>query len=133
MEFWWRWLVSLRRSFPDIWFSIYCFLLAKRTVQQKNSSTCQETAVEDLQTLKVLYEVTVAEPEMIAPSSYDMKIGFLRTNSGRVYFQAFLPAAFFFIMNKAKRTSCIMHGVFLFLAVYNTIFIFLYSFKITKD
>ena len=71
---------------------------------------------------KVLYEVTVAELEMIAPSSYDMKIGFLRTNSGRVYFQVFLPAAFFFTMNKAKRTSCIMHGVFLFLAVYNTIF-----------
>ena len=45
VEFWWRWFVSLRRSFPDIWFSIYCFLLAKRTVEQKISSTCQETAV----------------------------------------------------------------------------------------
>ena len=43
VEFWWRWFVSLRRSFPDIWFFI--FPLAKRTVEQKISSTCQETAV----------------------------------------------------------------------------------------
>ena len=74
----------------------------------------------DLQTLNVLYEVTVAELEMIALSSYDMEIGFLKTNSGRVYFQVFHPAAFL-IMNKAKRTSRI------------TIFTFLYSFKIMKD
>ena len=40
----------------------------------------------DLQTLNVLYEMTVAELEMIALSSYNMKIGFLKTNSGRVYF-----------------------------------------------
>ena len=76
--------------------------------------------------------MTVAELEMIALSSYDMKIGFLKTNSGRVYFQVFHPAAFH-IMDKAKRTSRIMLGVFLFLAVYNTIFTFLYSFKIMKD
>ena len=86
----------------------------------------------DLQTLNVLYEMTVAELEMIALSSYDMEIGFLKTNSGRVYFQVFHPAAFH-IMDKAKRTSRIMLGVFLFLAVYNTIFTFLYSFKIMKD
>ena len=86
----------------------------------------------DLQTLNVLYEMTVAELEMIALSSYDMKIGFLKTNSGRVYFQVFHPAAFH-IMDKAKRTSRIMLGVFLFLGVYNTIFTFLYSFKIMKD
>ena len=36
-------------------------------------------------------------------------------------------------MDKAKRASRIMLGVFLFLAVYNTIFTFLYSFKIMKD
>ena len=69
---------------------------------------------------------------LIALSSYDMKIGFLKTNSGRVYFQVFHPAAFH-IMDKAKRTSRIMLGVFLFLGVYNTIFTFLYSFKIMKD
>ena len=56
----------------------------------------------DLQTLNVLYEVTVAELEMIALSNYDMKIGFLKTNSGRVYFQVFHPAAFF-IMDKADQ------------------------------
>ena len=56
----------------------------------------------------------------------------VKTNSGRVYFQVFHPAAFH-IMDKAKRTSRIMHGVFLFLAVYNTIFTSLYSFKIMKD
>ena len=82
--------------------------------------------------LNVLYEMTVAELEMIALSSYDMKIGFLKTNSGRVYFQVFHPAAFH-IMNKAKRTSRIMLGVFPFLGVYNTIFAFLYSLKIVKD
>ena len=36
-------------------------------------------------------------------------------------------------MNKAKRTSCITLGVFLFLAVYNTIITLLYSFQIMKD
>ena len=44
--------------------------------------------------LNVLYEVAIAELEMIALSGSDMKIGFLNTNSGRVYFQVFHPAAF---------------------------------------
>ncbi|CAH3121609.1 unnamed protein product [Pocillopora meandrina] len=85
-----------------------------------------------LLTLNVLYEVTVAKLEMIALSSYEMKIGLLKTNSGRDYFQVFHPAAFR-IMDEAKRTSRIILGVFLFLAVYNTIITFLYSFKIMKD
>ena len=33
--------------FSDIWFPIYCILLAKRNVQQKIPSTCQETTVEE--------------------------------------------------------------------------------------
>ena len=47
VEFWWRLFVSLHRIFPDIWFPIYCILLAKRNVQQKIPSTCQETTVEE--------------------------------------------------------------------------------------
>ena len=37
----------LRPYFPDIWFSIYCILLAKRNVQQKIPSTCQGITVEE--------------------------------------------------------------------------------------
>ena len=102
VEFWWRLFVSLHRIFPDIWFPIYCILLAKRNVQQKIPSTCQETTVEEWSANAQRFERGVAELEMIALSNYDMKIGFLKTNSGRVYFQVFHPAAFF-IMDKADQ------------------------------
>ena len=128
VEFWWHWFVPLHRSFPFI-----AFCLQHELVNRKSLPLVKKQPFKiDVQTLNVLYEMTVAELEMIALSSYDVKIGFLKTNSGRVYFQVFHPAAFH-IMDKAKRTSRIMHGVFLFLAVYNTIFAFLYSFKIMKD
>ena len=114
-------------------FPFIAFYLQHEMVNRKSLPLVKKQPLKnDLQTLNVLYEVTVAELEMIALSSYDMEIGFLKTNSGRVYFQVFHPAAFH-IMDKAKRTSRIMLGVFLFLAVYNTIFTFLYCFKIMKD
>ena len=74
----------------------------------------------DLQTLNALYEVTFEELQTIALSSYDV------TTAGKFRVQVFHSAAFQ-IMDKAKRTSCIMLSVFLFLAVHNTLFIFLYS------
>ena len=88
--------------------------------------------------LNVLYEVTIAELEMIALSGSDMKIGFLNIYKfWKSLLSSFSPCSFF-IINKAKRTSRIMLGVFLFLAVYNTIFTFLYFvfsilIKIMKD
>ena len=80
----------------------------------------------DLQTLNALYEVTFEELQTIALSSYDLKIGFTTTTAGKFSFQVFHPEAFQ-IMDKAKRIPHIMLGVFLFLALYNTFFIFLYS------
>ena len=80
----------------------------------------------DLQTLNALYEVTFEELQTIVLSSYDVKIGFITTTSGKFSFQVFHSAAFQ-IMDKEKRTSRIMLGIFLFLALYNTLFIFLYS------
>ena len=74
----------------------------------------------DLQTLNALYEVTFEELQTIALSNYDV------TTAGKFRVQVFHPAAFQ-IMDKAKRTSRIMLGVFLFLAVHNALFIFLYS------
>ena len=114
-------------------FQFIVFYLQNEMVNRKSLPLVTKQSLKnDLQTLNVLDEVTIAKIEMIALSSYDMKFGFLKTNSGRVYFQVFHPAAFH-IMDKAKRTSRIMLGVFLFLGVYNTIFTFLYSFKIMKD
>lgn len=81
---------------------------------------------DDLQTLNALYEVTVSELEMIALSSYDKGIGFIRTSYGKVKFQVFHPAALE-LMDKAKSTSRILLGLFLFVAVYNIFFIVLYS------
>ena len=74
----------------------------------------------DLPTLNALCEVTFEELQTIALSNYDV------TTAGKFRVQVFHPAAFQ-IMDKAKRTSRIMLGVFLFLAVLNTLFIFLYS------
>ena len=74
----------------------------------------------DLQTLSALYEVTFEELQTIALSNYDV------TTAGKFSFQVFHPVAFQ-IMDKAKRIPHIMLGVFLFLALYNTFFIFLYS------
>ena len=73
----------------------------------------------DLQTLSALYEVTFEELQTIALSNYDV------TTAGKFRVQVFHSAAFH--MDTAKRTSRIMLGVFLFLAVHNTLFIFLYS------
>lgn len=121
-------VIFLISGFPFI-----TFYLQNEMVNRKSLPLVKKQPVKnDLQTLNNLYEVTVAEFEMIALSSYDTEIGFLKTNSGRVKFQVFHPAAFQ-IMDKAKRYSRIMLGVFLFLAVYNTTFTFLYSFKILKD
>lgn len=114
-------------------FPFIALYLQNEMVNRKSLPLVKKQPVKnDLQTLNSLYEVTVAELEMIALSSYDIEIGFLKTNLGRVSFQVFHPAAFQ-IMDKAKSFSRILLGVFLFLAVYNTIFTFLYSFKILKD
>ena len=115
-------------------FPFIALYLQNEMVNRKSLPLVKKQPVKnDLQTLNSLYEVTVAELEMIALSSYDIEIGFLKTNLGRVNsVQVFHPAAFQ-ITDKAKRCSRIMLGVFLFLAVYNTIFTFLYSFKILKD
>ena len=86
----------------------------------------KQSVKNDLQTLDALYEVTFKELQTIALSSYDLKIGFTKTTAGKFSFQVFHPVAFQ-IMDKAKRISRIMLGVFLFLALYNTFFIFLYS------
>ena len=112
-------------------FQFLAFYLQNEMVNRKSLPLVMKQPLKnDLQTLNVLDEATI---EMIALSSYDMKFGFIKTNSGRVYFYLVFHPAAFHIMNKAKRTSRIMLGVFLFLAVYNTIFTFLYSFKIMKD
>lgn len=80
----------------------------------------------NLQTLNALYEVTHSELEMIALSTYDKEIGFIRASHGKVKFQVFHPAAFA-LMDKAKSTSRWLLGLFLFVAVYNIFFILLYS------
>lgn len=80
----------------------------------------------DLQTLNALYEVTHSELEMIALSTYDKEIGFIRASYGKVKFQVFHPAALA-LMDKAKNTSRWLLGLFLFVALYNTLFIVLYS------
>ena len=114
-------------------FPFIVLYLQSEMVNRKSLSLVRKQPLKNgLLTLNVLYEVTVAKLEMIALSSYDMKIDLLKTNSGRDFFQVFHPAAFR-IMDKAKRNSRIILGVFLFLAVYNTIITFLYSFKIVKD
>ena len=80
----------------------------------------------DLQTLNDLCEVTHSELEMIALSTYDRAIGFVRVSQGKVRFQVFHPAAFA-LMDKAKSTSRWLLGMFLFVAMYNIFFIVLYS------
>jgi len=80
----------------------------------------------DLQTLNAMYEVTQSELEMIALSTYDRAIGFIRVSQGKVKFQVFHPAAFA-LMDKAKNTSRWLLGMFLFVAVYNIFFIVLHS------
>lgn len=80
----------------------------------------------DLQTLNALYEVTRAELQMIALSTYDIEIGFIRASQEKLRFQVFHPAAFA-LMDKAKNTSRWLLGLFSFVALYNIFFIVLHS------
>ena len=80
----------------------------------------------DLQTLNYMYEVTHSDLDMMALSTYDREIGFIRVSQEKVKFQVFHPAAFA-LMDKAKKTSRWLLGLSLFVAVYNIFFIVLYS------
>ena len=77
--------------------------------------------------LNVLYEVTVAELEMIALSGSDMKIGFLNANSGRVYFQVFHPAAFLSLIRpNVPLASCLASSCFSLCTTLSSLFCILY-------
>lgn len=110
---------------------IYFYCQNERVNRKSLPLVKKQPVKNDLQTLNALYEVTFAEIEMIALSSYDAKIGFKKTSYGKVKFQVFHPAAFE-IMDKAQRTSRVLLGLFLFLAVYNIFFILLYSLILKK-
>lgn len=115
-------IVCLVADSPMI--AIYC---QNEWVNRKSLPLVKKQPVKnDLKTLNALYEVTHAELEMIALSTYDKGIGFISSSYGKVKFQAFHPAAFA-LMDKAKNTSRWLLGLYLFVAAYNIFFILLYS------
>lgn len=104
--------------------AIYC---QNEWVNRKSLPLVKKQPVKnDLKTLNALYEVTHAELEMIALSTYDKGIGFISSSYGKVKFQVFHPAAFA-LMDKAKNTSRWLLVLFLSVAAYNIFFILLYS------